>query len=250
MRKSLKYLKPAELVIWIVASVTITAAFFVLENHNYHYLIGALIGVSALVFVSKGNPVGQILTIVFAVFYGIISFTYSYYGEMITYLGMSAPMALAAFIAWIRNPYKKGESEVKVIVLSKRERIIFPIVGAIVTVAFYFILRALGTANLAVSTLSVLTSFLAAYLTLRRNRFYAVAYAANDVVLIAMWVLAAIEDITYLPMIICFVAFLVLDVYGFINWSRMLKWQSLRQDSFRDKEERKGSGKETEFENK
>ena len=146
---------------------------------------------SALVFVSKGNPVGQILTIVFAVFYGIISFTYSYYGEMITYLGMSAPMAL-----------------------------------------------------------SVLTSFLAAYLTLRRNRFYAVAYAANDVVLIAMWVLAAIEDITYLPMIICFVAFLVLDVYGFINWSRMLKRQSLRQDSFRDKEERKGSGKETEFENK
>ena len=33
---------------------------------------------------------------------------------MITYLGMTAPIALAAEISWFRHPYKEGENEVKV----------------------------------------------------------------------------------------------------------------------------------------
>ena len=48
-------------------------------------------------------------------------------------------------------------------------------VGA--TVGFYFILRALGTANLLVSTASVATSFLAAMLAACRNPYYALVYA-------------------------------------------------------------------------
>jgi len=56
---------------------------------------------------------GQILTVIFAVFYGIISFFFTYYGEMITYLFMTSPMAILAAIEWYRNPFKKSK-EVKV----------------------------------------------------------------------------------------------------------------------------------------
>ena len=45
--------------------------------------------------------------IVFSLLYGVVSFTFAYYGEMITYLGMTAPMALFALISWMRNPYKR-----------------------------------------------------------------------------------------------------------------------------------------------
>ena len=95
----------------------------------------------------------------------------------------------------------------------------------VVTIAFYFILKFLGTANLLFSTLSVTTSFTAAYLTMMRNPYYAVAYGANDIVLIVLWILATIENPIYFPMIFCFVMFLVNDVYGFINWQRMKKRQ-------------------------
>ena len=81
------------------------------------------------------------------------------------------------------------------------------------------------TANLIPSTISVTTSFLAVYLTFRRSAFYAIGYAANDIVLIILWVLATISDISYLSVAICFVVFLVNDIYGFINWSRMQKRQ-------------------------
>lgn len=39
-----------------------------------------------------------------------------------------------------------------------------------------------NTANIVPSTISVTTSFIAVYMTLRRNPFFALGYAANDVV--------------------------------------------------------------------
>lgn len=52
--------------------------------------------------------------IVFSAMYGVISFTFAYYGEMMTYLGMSAPMAVFSLVSWLRNPYEGKRSEVKV----------------------------------------------------------------------------------------------------------------------------------------
>lgn len=212
---------------WSFSVIAIVASFFVFGNAQYHYLIGSLTGVTALLFVSKGNPLGQVLTIVFSVFYGVISFSCSYYGEMITYLAMTAPMATVALISWLRHPYKGNQREVKVNNLSVKEWCLFACLSIAVTVIFYFILQALKTSNIFVSTVSVFTSFVASYLTARRSRFYAIGYALNDVVLIIMWVLQAIVDVTYLPMVACFSAFLALDVYGFVNWSKM----SSRQQS-------------------
>lgn len=229
MKKFFKSLTLTEWLIWIISAIAITVCFFVFKNTQYHYLAGSLIGVTALVFVSKGNPVGQAIVIVFSVFYGIISYSFRYYGEMITYLGMSAPIAVWALVSWLKHPYKNGE--VKVNALSRTEWVLFATGAVIVTVAFYFILQALNTANLWVSTLSVLTSFTAAYLTARRSRFYALCYGLNDIVLIVLWAMASYENITYLPMVICFAAFLVLDIYGFINWTKMKKEQNKCKNS-------------------
>jgi nicotinamide mononucleotide transporter PnuC len=179
---------------------------------------------TALIFVAKGRSIGQLLTIVFSVFYGIISIKNQYYGEMITYLGMSAPMALVALISWIKNPYK-NTAEVKVNSLSRKQLTLMSVSCVAVTIAFYFILRALGNASLLFSTLSVTTSFLASYLTALRSPYYALAYSANDIVLIVLWIVASMENPKYVPMIACFVMFLANDLYGFYNWRKMKKRQ-------------------------
>ena len=90
-------------------------------------------------------------------------------------------------------------------------------------------IRFFHTANLLPSTLSVTTSFLAVYLTFRRSAYFPLAYAANDLVLIVLWTLAAMEDPSYLSVVICFVMFLVNDGYGFLSWSRMQKRQQQRR---------------------
>jgi hypothetical protein len=94
-----------------------------------------------------------------------------------------------------------------------------------VTVLFYFILAYFDTANLIPSTLSITTSFIAAYLTFRRSPYFAIAYAANDFVLIILWILAALTDVRYISVVVCFVAFLFNDLYGFISWRNMKKRQ-------------------------
>ena len=91
--------------------------------------------------------------------------------------------------------------------------------------AFYFVLGYFDTANMLPSTVSIATSFLAVYLTFRRSPYFALAYAANDVVLIILWTLAALEDNSYISVIICFAMFLVNDLYGYISWKRMEKRQ-------------------------
>jgi nicotinamide mononucleotide transporter PnuC len=171
------------------------------------------------------KPIGQLLMILFSLLYGIISWSFAYYGEMITYLGMTAPMAAIALVAWLRNPYKGRRSEVAVGMMSRREWCFMFVLTVAVTSAFYPILAALGTANLLPSTLSIATSFAAAYLTFFRVPYFALAYALNDIVLIALWVFASFRSVQYISVVVCFIVFLVNDMYGFINWSKMKKLQ-------------------------
>ena len=225
MKKLTAYFSREELTLWGSSAGLILVSFFLFDRVNFMTLAASLIGTTSLIFNAKGNPVGQALMVVFSLLYGMISYTFSYFGEMITYLGMTGPMALFAFVSWLRNPYNGNHAEVAVNRLKKQELAFLCVLTALVTVGFYFILDCFGTANMIPSTLSVTTSFIAVYLTFRRSPYFALAYAANDVVLIVLWILAAAEDIRYLSVIICFVMFLVNDLYGFVSWKRMEKRQ-------------------------
>lgn len=224
------YFTKGEITLWFISVVLIVTSFFTFDRENSSTLIASLIGVTSLIFNAKGNPLGQLLMIVFSAFYGVISFTFSYYGEMITYLGMTAPMAVFALVSWLKNPYNGNKTEVKVNRIKRKEIAFMFVLTAVVTVAFYFILKAFNTANLVPSTLSVTTSFIAVYLTARRSAFFAVAYALNDIVLIVLWVAAAFSDLSYLSVAICFIMFLANDIYSFINWRKMQKRQELNDN--------------------
>ena len=165
--------------------------------------------------------------ILFSLLYGVISYRFAYYGEMITYLGMTMPMAVFALVSWLRNPYKGNRAEVKVNGIGKGEWALMWLAAALVTLLFYFILAHFHTANLLPSTLSVTTSFVAVYLTFRRCPQFALAYAANDAVLIVLWVSASFADIHYVSVAVCFVAFLFNDIYGYVSWQRMKKRQEV-----------------------
>lgn len=215
-----------ELILWFISVVVTVLSFVMSGSEDYLTIIASLIGVTALIFVAKGYVLGQVLTVVFAAFYGIISFFFKYYGEMITYLCMTAPIAIMAVISWMRHPYEQSK-EVEVSKVTTRQVITMSIIAIAVTIVFYYILKGLGNANLLVSTISITTSFLASYLTFLRSPYYALAYAANDIVLIVLWIMATIQNISYFPMVCCFVMFFVNDVYGFYNWEKMRKRQAV-----------------------
>jgi len=226
MKRITNYFTKEEIILWCTSVLLIIVSFYVFDRENYLTLEASLIGVTSLIFNAKGNPFGQFLMVIFSLLYGIISYSFSYYGEMITYLGMTMPMAVFALIAWLRNPYNGNKAEVKVNRISKKEVVFMWILAAVVTIVFYYILTYFHTANIIPSTLSVTTSFIAVYLTFRRSPYFAVAYASNDLVLIVLWVMASFTDVKYVSVVVCFAAFFVNDIYGFINWKKMERRQS------------------------
>ncbi len=225
IKSIVEYFSIGEIALWLCSVIIIIISFFAFDGENYIMPAVSLIGVTSLIFNAKGNPFGQALMIIFSMLYGIISFSCSYYGEMLTYIGMTMPMAVFALISWLIHPYNGNKSEVAVNCISQKEMVFMWILAAAVTAVFYFILSAFNTANIIPSTISVTTSFAAVYLTFRRSPYYAVGYAANDVVLIILWSMMSAENSAYISVVVCFVVFLVNDIYGFISWHRMEKRQ-------------------------
>jgi nicotinamide mononucleotide transporter PnuC len=224
LKNPFRDLTPFEWGLYISSLIVVTLSYFFSSQQDVFNFVASLVGVTALIFIAKGYVIGQILTIIFSTLYGIISFKNQYYGEVITYMFMTAPMAVAALISWIRHPYRDTK-EVEVHKLNVKEWVGM-IIGALVTTfVLYFVLAYFGTANLYVSTLSITTSFMAVYLTFFRSPYYALGYSLNDLVLITLWILATLNDPSCLPVVFCFVMFFANDIYGFINWRRMEKRQ-------------------------
>ena len=217
-----RYFSRAEKMLWTASVVLIVSSFLAFDGENFLALTASLIGVTSLLFNAKGNPVGQVIGIVFCLIYGFISWKYAYYGEMITYLGMTMPMSVVTLIIWLRNPFKGNRLCVQVGRLRRRDLFWLVFLTVVITVVFGYLLAILHTANLAPSILSISTSTIAVYLSWRRSPWFAVGYALNDLVLIVLWSLAAAQDPGAVSVLMCFVAFFANDLYGFRNWRRML----------------------------
>ena len=220
-------LSRVEIGLWLGSVLLILFSFLMFDRESFLTLAASLIGVTSLIFNAKGNPIGQVLMIVFSLLYGIISFSFRYYGEMLTYLGMTMPMAVVALVSWLRHPFQGSRSEVKINRLTRRELLFMCLISLPVTALFGVLLARLETSNLFFSTLSVTTSFLAVYLTFRRSAWFGMAYAANDVVLLILWSMASITDSSYFSVVACFAAFLANDLYGFFCWRKRRTQQAI-----------------------
>ncbi len=137
MKSMLRYFSRGELALWLFSMLLITVFFFIFDRVNYMTLAASLIGATSLIFCAKGNPLGQILMILFGVLYGIISYRFTYYGEVVTYLGMTTPMAVVSLVAWLRNPYHGNRTEVEVHSVGRRETALMLGLAIAVTFVFY-----------------------------------------------------------------------------------------------------------------
>lgn len=220
MNNPIKTLTKKEWILWIGSLMIVVISNIMTGKIDILTLAAALIGATSLIFAAKGNVWAQILMIIFCILYGIISWKFHYWGEMITYLGMSMPMAVWSTITWSKNSKKSNGSEVEIQKLNQKHIAGLWTGCVIVTFIFYEILKWLDTPNLMFSTISIATSFLAATLTMLRSSYYALGYASNDIVLIILWIIASIKDPAYFPVVVNFMIFFLNDMYGFISWKK------------------------------
>ncbi|MGN0814597.1 MAG: nicotinamide riboside transporter PnuC [Candidatus Coproplasma sp.] len=233
--KLVRYFTPLEWSMWLGGVAVILTGFFIGADKNILSLVSALLGVSCVIFNAKGSVWGQIISVGFAFTYAAFAYTNRYYGETIIYLALMLPIHVASIISWLRNKNdKSAHIEVKINKLSKREYIAFVVGAAVVSVGFYFLLYALNTDNLIVSTISLVASMGAAYLMLRRCEYFSLCFIANDLILLVLWSMKIPElGTAVVPSLISFALYLINDSYSFFNWKRIKR----RQQSSIDIEE-------------
>lgn len=147
MSNPFKSFKKKEWALWIVSLVLVIMSNLLSGNVDVLTLSAACVSVTSLVFAAIGNVWAPILMIAFSIFYGIISWKFRYWGEVITYLGMTMPMAIWSTITWIKNPAKNGK-EVAIQKLTKKHFLLVAVSTVIVTAVFYMILAKLNTPNM------------------------------------------------------------------------------------------------------
>lgn len=72
-RKLLQYFSRAERLLWGLSVVFIVGSFCAFDRENYLTLAASLIGVTSIIFNAKGNPIGQVLMVIFSLLYGFIN---------------------------------------------------------------------------------------------------------------------------------------------------------------------------------
>ena len=208
----------------LVSVLVIVIGFCFAQEKDVLNLVSSLIGVISLIYIAKGNLFGEILSLIFGLLYAFISYQNRLFSELITYGFMYVPLTIATIVTWFRHPYK-DEKTVEITKTSLKLFLLIVLLGFIVTIIFYFLLKYLNTPSLYVSTFSILTSFIASALVILRSPYYALAFALNDIVLIILWTISTISNVQNITILLCFVVFFFNDIYGFIAWNNRFKKQ-------------------------
>lgn len=226
MKKVLKNWNIFETLFLIISLIILILCFILSQDKNIFSLIASILGIITVLCGAKGLVVAPMINIIYNIIYIALSISQRYYGEVLIYIFLMIPLNIITIISWLKNKSKENKDIVKVNILSKKEYFYIITITILITIGFYFLLKALNTNELLVSTISLTDTLLASYLMLRRSSNYAIAYIVNDIVLITLWGLSIKNSgTTYLPIVISFIIFLFNDIYGLINWKKMEKNQ-------------------------
>ncbi len=184
-------------------------------------------GIIGVLLCAKGLPLGQIIGLIIAILYSIVSYLNRFYGEMIIYLVYMVPMYIYTIITWKRHKSKRTNT-VEVSSIKWKEWVVVGVCSALVFVGIYFLLRALNTKELIISTLSIVDNIFAIYLLARRSKYGFVSYIVNDVILIILWGIPVIQgNLLLLAMLFNPIMNLISDIYAVVNWTKMQKQQQV-----------------------
>ncbi|MDD4350956.1 MAG: nicotinamide riboside transporter PnuC [Clostridia bacterium] len=222
--KKLKNWTKFELILWascIVAVCTISIIF----KSGVLIATCSLIGAASTFLQAKGKAVAQIFAIITVVLYSLVSYAQGLYGEVLTYVVLMLPLAIASLISWVKNTDE--EKTVKVRELNKKQLMMLPLYFVAEFVVVYFILKAINTSFLFASTLSVATSVISVVLMIIRSKYGFVSFFIDEMTSIILWSfpIIVLGNLTLLPLLINPIVNSINHLYGWKVWSAKIKRQ-------------------------
>lgn len=169
---------------------------------------------------AKGKYACYIIGIISTFFYAYVSYSNSYYGEVIISMCCTLPLMIFGLINWLKH-----QDNTKTVVIKDmtiKEFVIVLLSQVILFMGYYYILKLFNTNNILVSTFSIVASLIATYLTARRSEYGFVGFIINDLILIALWGIPIFTgNLSIIPVVLCPILLLINDIYGAYNWKKI-----------------------------
>ena len=173
---------------------------------------------------AKGKYSCYIIGIISTFFYSYVSYTNNYYGEIIISMFCTLPLMIVGLINWLKHQDDTNTVIIKEI--TKKELSIVLFSQVIMFGGYYYLLKSFNTSNLIVSTLSIVASLIATYLTARRSEYGFGGFIINDLILITLWGIPVVTgNLSLIPVLLCPMLLLINDIYGVYNWKRLKEKQ-------------------------
>ena len=214
-----------DLCLILVGLITVTTVGVIFHS-KWYVFVSTILGLLCVFTQAKGKIATQFIGVIYFCFYIFISYTQKYYGESILYLTIMLPMYIYGIIHWLSHKDKQDNVVLVRSNLPLKEWIYAGIGFLVVSTGVFFLLRALNTAQLVVSTLSFVSMLPAVYLLIRRCKWNQVAFLVNDFIVPILWIFLITEGKYYfLPLCIYHIFQVTYDIYGLIEWIKLEKKQ-------------------------
>lgn len=217
-------------VVFLLVTVTGIVTCATLFKPNYIIVLNSIFGIVTAFFLAKGFLLANYCGIIQLVFYCVMCFQNRYFGEVILNFAIVAPTYVLSIVTWHKNRVKN----VGVIKVNNKidwkEFVIAAASFAGVACGAYFVLRSLGTNQLALSTLSVYFVLLYSYLAIRRSEFNFFFRIGCDMISLCLWLAVLIGsgnvEWQYLITVFNYVLYLTSDFFGIYNWTHLKRAQT------------------------
>lgn len=217
--------------IWITVSTTaiIIASILTWDSTNlgasWTALISSVSGIICVVLVAKGRTSNYFWGIVNASLYGYAAYSWGLYGDFSLNIFYFLPMQFYGWYIWTKPEFKANASNVKIIILSAKNRLIWVLLSLVAILIYGNVLNVLGGTTPFWDATSTVFSIVAMILMARRLTEQWVLWIIVDVVTVYMWANIVFNEggLVNMGILIMWSAWLINAIYGLCNWIKMSK---------------------------
>ena len=211
--------KPFE-VVWVVIFLAAQIIAYVLMPDSPLGMISGIAGILCVVFVSKGKISNYFFGLIFAYTYFYVSWGSNFLGEMNTALYVYIPSQFIGYFMWKQNMQNDndGESVIAKALTAKGWAILLVSVG-VGTFCFVQALKAAGGSSTTLDGLTTIITVAAQLLMILRYREQWLLWIVLNVLSILLW---QGQPAMYLM----YSAYLLNSLYGYYNWTKLVKVES------------------------
>ena len=211
--------KPFE-VVWVVIFLAAQIIAYVFMPDSLLGMISGITGILCVVLVSKGKISNYFFGLIFAYTYFYVSWGSNFLGEMNTALYVYIPSQFIGYFMWKQNMQSDngGESVIAKALTPKGWAILLLSV-AIGTLCFVQALKAAGGSSTELDGLTTIITVAAQLLMILRYREQWLLWIVLNVLSILLW---QGQPAMYLM----YSAYLLNSLYGYYNWTKLVKVES------------------------